>query len=54
MGFVLATTAGFIVWIVLWAIGAKPIDAFLVTILIVVVALVVRITARYLPGRASS
>ena len=44
MGFVLATTAGLVVWIVLWAIGAKAIDAFLVTVVIVVVALVVRIT----------
>jgi hypothetical protein len=54
MGFVLATTAGLIVWIVLWATGAKAIDAFLVTVVIVVVALVVRITLRYLPGRTSS
>ncbi len=54
MGFVLATTAGLVVWLVLWAIGAKAIDAFLVTVVIVVVALVVRITLRYLPGRASS
>ena len=35
MGFVLATTAGLVVWIVLWAIGAKAIDAFLVTVVIV-------------------
>jgi hypothetical protein len=54
MGFVLATTAGLVIWIVLWAIGAKAVDAFLVTVVIVVVALVVRITLRYLPGRASS
>ena len=37
MGFVLATTAGLVVWIVLWAIGAKAIDAFLVTVVIVLV-----------------
>ncbi len=54
MGLVLTTTFGLVVWLVLWAIGAKAIDAFLVTVVIVVVALVVRITLRYLPGRASS
>jgi hypothetical protein len=29
-----ALTVGLVVWIVLWAIGVKPFDAFLVTLLI--------------------
>lgn len=29
-----ALTVGLVAWIVLWAIGAKPFDAFLVTLLI--------------------
>ena len=32
MGLVLATTAGLIVWIVLWALGAKAIDSFMITV----------------------
>jgi hypothetical protein len=31
-------TLGMCVWIILWAIGWKPIDAFLVTVLIVLPA----------------
>jgi hypothetical protein len=53
MGFALATTAGLIIWLVLWAIGQKPLDAFLVTIVIVLVAATLRILSRYLPGRGS-
>jgi hypothetical protein len=33
-----ALTAGLVVWIVVWAIGAKPFDAFLLTLLIVLPA----------------
>jgi uncharacterized membrane protein YbhN (UPF0104 family) len=50
MGFVLATTAGLIVWIVLWALGAKPFDSFMITLLIVVVAATVKMLAPTLPG----
>jgi hypothetical protein len=35
---IVAFTAGLVAWIVLWAIGVKPFDAFLVTLLIVVPA----------------
>ena len=31
MGLVLTTTFGLVLWIVLWAIGAKALDAFLST-----------------------
>jgi hypothetical protein len=50
MGFVLAATFGFIVWIVLWALGAKGFDAFMITVLIIVVAATGRILAPFLPG----
>ena len=33
-----ALTAGLVAWIVLWAIGAKPFDAFLVCIVILLPA----------------
>ncbi len=50
MGLVLATTAGLVVWLVLWALGVKAIDSFLITVVIVVVAATGRIMAPYLPG----
>jgi hypothetical protein len=51
MGLAVATTTGLVVWLVLWATGTKAIDAFLITILIVLLAATGRIVARYLPGR---
>lgn len=50
MGLVVATTAGLVVWVVLWAIGAKSFDAFLLTTAIVVLAATARILAQFLPG----
>jgi hypothetical protein len=54
MGIVVATTIGLIIWIVLWAIGAKPFDAFMITVLIALVAATVRILLPYLPGNRRS
>ena len=51
MPLTLATTAGLVVWIVLWAIGAKAFDAFMITTLIVLVGATVKIAAAYLPNR---
>jgi hypothetical protein len=50
MGFVVATTFGLVVWLVLWALGVKSIDAFMITVLIAVVAVTLRILVPYLPG----
>jgi hypothetical protein len=52
MGLVLAATAGLVVWIVLWAIGAKGFDAFMITTLIVLVAATVRSVVARTPGNA--
>jgi hypothetical protein len=38
MGLLLTTIAGLVVWIVLWSIGVKSFDAFLITILMIVIA----------------
>jgi hypothetical protein len=54
MGLVLATTFGLIVWIVLWALGIKALDSFLITVLVVLVGATVRILAPYLPGNRES
>ncbi|HWF32950.1 MAG TPA: hypothetical protein VG188_10380 [Solirubrobacteraceae bacterium] len=53
MGFILTVTAGLIAWIVLWALGAKGFDAFLVTTAVIVVGATLRIVTGYLPGRRS-
>jgi hypothetical protein len=50
MGLVLATTAGLVVWLVLWALGTSGFDAFLITIVIVLIAATVRMLTPYLPG----
>jgi len=54
MGLVVATTFGLIIWLVLWAIGAKAFDAFMITVLIAVVAVTLRMLAPYLPGNRRS
>ena len=50
MGLVLATTFGLIVWIVLWALGVKAIDSFIITLLVVLLGATARMLAPYLPG----
>jgi hypothetical protein len=51
MGLVLATTAGLIIWVVLWSIGVKAIDGFMVAIVIITLAATGRMLKPYLPGR---
>lgn len=53
MGLLLTLIAGLVVWIVLWSIGVLSIDAFLITIAMVLIAATVRIIAPYLPGNRS-
>jgi hypothetical protein len=54
MGLYLALITGLVVWIIGWAIGVKSFDAFLITILIVLVAASGRILSIFLPSRQSS
>ncbi|MFP5364743.1 MAG: hypothetical protein ACLGI5_18645 [Thermoleophilia bacterium] len=51
MALALATTFGLVVWIVLWAIGWKSIDAFLITTVIITLGATARLLAPYLPNR---
>ena len=53
MGFVLTVTAGLVVWVALWALGAKGFDAFMLATAIILVGATLRILASYLPGRRS-
>ena len=54
MGLVVATTFGLVVWIVMWALGVKSFDAFMITALVVLVGATARILLPYLPGRRDS
>jgi hypothetical protein len=50
MGLLLTLIAGLVVWIVLWAIEVKAFDAFLITVVMVLIAATVRLISPYLPG----
>ena len=51
MGLVVVTTVGLALWITLWAIGWKALDAFLVTTVILTLGAAARTLMPYLPGR---
>ena len=44
-------TAALVVWIVLWALGAKAFDAFMLMITLVLIGGTLEILKRYLPNR---
>ena len=50
MSIIVATATALVLWIVLWAIGTKALDAMLLALSIVVLAATARIAARHLPG----
>jgi hypothetical protein len=54
MGVIYSATTGFVIWIVLWAIGVKAVDSFMITVLIVLLAAGARMLVPYLPGRERS
>jgi hypothetical protein len=54
MGFIFSVTAGLVVWIVLWSLGVKAIDSFMLTVLIVLLAAGARIVMPFLPGNQRS
>jgi len=51
MGLVFTITAGLILWIVMWALGSKALDAFMITIVIVLLGATARMLVPFLPGR---
>jgi hypothetical protein len=51
MGLVITVTGGLVVWVVLWALGTKGLDAFLLAAVIILVGASLRILSGYLPGR---
>ena len=54
MGLVVATTFGLVIWLVMWALGVKAFDAFMITVLVVLVGATARILAPYLPGNRNN
>ena len=50
MGLIYSATAGFVLWIVLWSIGVKSLDAFMLTTLIIILAAGTRMLLPHLPG----
>ena len=51
MGLLLTLIAGLVVWLVLWAIGTKSLDAFMIPLLLLVIAAAVQMLSPHLPGR---
>jgi hypothetical protein len=49
-----ATTIGFLLWIVLWSLGVKALDAFLLTALIITVAATIKMVLPTIPGHRPS
>ena len=51
MGLVVATTVGLVIWIVMWALGVKAFDAFMITVAAGARGRHVRILAAVPPGQ---
>ena len=49
-----ALTVGLVFWIAGWAFGIKAFDAFLITVLVILLGATARIIAPYLPGKRDS
>lgn len=50
MGLFLTLIAGLVIWIVGWAIGIKSFDAFLITLLLMIIAAAAHFIWALLPG----
>ena len=50
MGLYLTFIGGLVIWIVLWAIGSKSFDAFLITLVLVIVGAAAHFVWSLLPG----
>jgi hypothetical protein len=52
MGLAFTTTLAFCLWVILWALGVKGFDGFLITIAIVLVAATLKSLTKFLPRAA--
>jgi hypothetical protein len=53
MGFIITISGALVAWIVLWALGVKGFDAFLLAAAIIVAGASLKILSGYLPSRRS-
>jgi hypothetical protein len=51
MGLVVAITFGLVVWLVMWALDVKALDAFIITVIIALVGATARMLVPHLPNR---
>jgi hypothetical protein len=51
MSLVLWSTTALVIWLVLWAIGAKAFDAALLAVTIILVGATIESLKKYIPGR---
>jgi hypothetical protein len=51
MGLVYSITASLSLWLVLWALGAKALDAFLLAALLMIIAVTVQMLSKYNPAK---
>lgn len=51
MGLVLTATAGLCIWVIIWALNVSGLDAIMIAVVMVLIAIGVRNLLPYLPGR---
>jgi hypothetical protein len=51
MNLVLWTTFALVLWIVLWSLGTKSFDAFMLTVLIILIGATLESVKKYLPSK---
>ncbi len=53
MGFIITISGALVGWIVLWALGVKGLDGFLLAATVILLGASLKILSGYLPGRRS-
>jgi hypothetical protein len=53
MGFIITISGALVLWVVLWALGLKGFDGFLLAATVILVGASLKILSGYLPGRRS-
>ena len=51
MALVLWTTFALVLWIVLWSLGAKAFDAFMIPVLMILIGATIQSLKKYLPNK---
>ena len=51
MALTLWTTFALVLWLVLWSIGAKAFDAFMLAVLIIIIGATIEQLKKYLPNK---